>query len=156
MKALGLCAAVLFASASAAWAAHGIEFVGQLNIVSVTPACTNANETAVNDIYSFRYNPPNLGGTNTDTAFSILAQGGAQNYDLASGTLIGTGWHSVQGVAVWRHGYWWNTSTMRITKQTPATLALTTTAVTVVGDITNYDDVTGCTVHFTGSGVYHS
>ena len=156
MKIAGLSAIVLLASASTAWAAHGMEFIGQLNIGKVTTACTTANEVSVNDIYAFRYNPPNLGGSNADTAFSIFAQGGAQNYDLTSGTLVGTTFQVVQGVAVYRFGYTWGTSAMRITKQNPATLALTTTTVVLAGDIKNFDNVTGCTVHFNGSGVFHN
>jgi hypothetical protein len=156
MKKTALSAVALLLASGAAWAASGLEFIGEINIQSASAACTRASEVGVNDIYRFRYNPPGLGGSYAGTRFTLFDEGGAQNYDYPSGSLVGTTFQTVKGAGIYRSAYTWTTSKMRFTKQTPATLALTTKTVILTGDIQNFDDVAGCTVHFTGAGAFHT
>lgn len=138
---------------SAASAAR-VEFVGAMNILTVTAVCTTQQETAVNQIYHMRYNPPNLGVVDPRTSLSLHEQGGSQNYTLASGSLIGATFQTVAGTGIYRQAFTY-TTTMRITSQAPATLTTTTNSVTLTGNINNFDSVAGCNVQFRAAGVRH-
>lgn len=153
MKCFAVVVLALASSTTAASAAR-TEFVGAINVLTVTPACTNAQETSAHTIYHMRYNPANLGVVDDRTALSLHEQGGSQNYTLASGSLVGTTFQTVTGTFIYRLAGTY-TTTMRFTSQQPATLSVSTPSVTFVGDINNFDGVTGCTVHFRGSGVQH-
>jgi hypothetical protein len=150
---VGLSLALMISSASAA----RVEFVGTLDILSVTTACTTQQETEINRIYEMRYNPPNLGVADDRTSLSLhegTAGGGAQNYTLPTGSLIGTAFQTVAGTGIYRHAFTY-TTTMRIISQAPAALTTATNSVTLVGNINNFDGVTGCNVQFRAVGVQH-
>jgi hypothetical protein len=146
----GLGLAMMISTASAA----RVEFVGAMNILAITTACTTAQETAVNQIYHMRYNPPNLGVVDSRTSLSFHDQGGSQNYTLPTGSLIGTTFQTVAGTGIYRYAFTYST-TMRITSQVPSTLTTATNSVTLVGNINDFDDVAGCNVQFRAAGVRH-
>ncbi len=130
MKLAVLAMAGLIAATTSANAAR-VEFRGGLCVVSLSTACTAVDETTLGFCYQMRYSPPNLGDNGPATRLSILEYGGAQNYTLPTGSLIGTGFKSVQGTGVYRVGYTF-TSTMRITSQTPSDPS-TANVVTITG-----------------------
>jgi hypothetical protein len=98
-----------------------------------------------------RYSPPGLGTNGPATEVSLFGQSFADNYSLATGTLIGTTFKPVVGIHAGRTGYSFS-STMRIASQSPSPLAATSKSVSFLGGITNFDDSTGCTVGFRASG----
>lgn len=146
--------AVLAASIAApAASAARVEFRGGLCVLSVAPTCTAMQETSVGFCYQMRYSPPNVGTNGPATNLSILEYGGAQNYRLPSGSIIGTAYQAVAGTGVYRLGFTF-TSQMRITSQSPANLS-TAAVATITGDIKDFDFLPGCNVKFRGSGPRH-
>ena len=120
---------------------------GQMCLTSVTSACTTVSQWVVGNCLPFSYAPPNLGNNGTATEFSVFGVGFAENYKLASGTLIGTTFKAVAGTFL--GGKLKSFSpTMRITSQVPAAPAVSTQTVTLVGDIANFDATATCNVNF--------
>lgn len=125
-----------------------VEFRGGMCIVSTSSLCA-ADGWNIGDCLLLRYSPPNLGTNGPTTEFSLLGQSSADNYSLASGSLVGTTLKAVAGKHVGRAGSSFN-STMRITSQSPVPTA-TSRFVNLQGNITNFNDTTGCTVGFRAS-----
>ncbi len=125
-----------------------VEFRGGLCLLSVTPQCAPEGYT-VGDCFLLRYSPPGLGTNGPTTEISILGQTSANNYSLASGTLVGTLFKAVAGKHVGRTGSSFN-ATMRITAQAPVPTA-TSSYVQFRGNITTFNDNTGCTVGYRAS-----
>ncbi len=147
MKKLAIAAAALGLGVSGAFAAT-VEFRGGFCITSVTTACTPFG-WGVGDCMLLRYSPPGIGTNGPATEFSLFGQSIADNYSLASGSLVGTTLKPVVGLHVGRTGYSFSSS-MRITSQSPVPAA-TSPAVSLAGNITNFDDSIGCAVGFRAS-----
>ena len=124
--------------------ADPVEFRGGLCLSSVNAACT-ADGWGVGDCLLLRYSPPNLGTNGVTTELSLLGQTYADNYSLASGTLVGTTYKTVAALHVGRIGYSFS-STARITAQTP--VSATSKSVSLSGNVTDFSSTVGCTVGF--------
>ena len=147
MQKILLAGLALAASASMTQAAI-VEFRGGACITAVTTACA-ADGWDIGDCMSMRYSPPNLGTNGAATELTFMNQAFGVNYGLATGTLVGTTYKPVSGVHVGRTGYTFSSSA-RITTQTAVSAA--SSSVTLIGNITNFDSTTGCTVGFRASG----
>lgn len=152
MKTIALASLGLTMMISTAAAAR-VEFRGGLCILTASAPCTTFEETSVGVCYQMRYAPRNLGDNGPATKVTLIEFGGAQNYTLPSGSLIGTSYQTVNGTGVYRSGFTF-TSPMRITAQSPATLT-TATSVTITGNIKDFDSIPGCDVKFLGAGPRH-
>ncbi|WP_237153387.1 hypothetical protein [Oryzibacter oryziterrae] len=128
-----------------------VEFRGAICLTSKTTACT-ADGWDVGDCFTMRYSPRNLGTNGPSTEFTLLGPAFADNYELATGSLVGTTFKAVKGTHVGRTGYAFS-PTMKITKQTPATPTATSPTLAILGNITNFGDTTGCTIGFSATGV---
>ena len=80
-----------------------VEFRGGLCLLSVTSQCALEGYT-IGDCFLLRYSPPNLDTNGPTTEFSLLGGTSANNYSLASGSLVGTTFKSVSGKHVGRTG----------------------------------------------------
>lgn len=149
MNRIILTGAVLALAASPA-AAQTVEFRGAACLTTVSSACTPLG-WGVGDCFLMRYSPPLLGSNGTGTEFTLVGQSYADNYSLASGSLIGVTNTAVVGLHAGRTGYSFN-STMRIQQQLPNPLISTSKSVNFVGNITNFNDSLNCAVGFRASG----
>ncbi len=148
MKKIILTMAALGVSVSGA-SANTVEFRGAACITSVNAACAPFGWT-VGDCMLMRYSPRSLGTNGPATELSLFGQSFSDNYSLATGNPVGTVFQPVVGIHVGRTGYSFSPK-MRFTSQSPAALG-TSKSVTLAGNITNFDDSTGCTVGFRASG----
>jgi hypothetical protein len=151
---LGLCLglAAMTSSASAA----SVEFRGSLCIVQASAACLprEPNEVTLGLCYEMRYSPPNIGGNTASTNVTLFRPVGAQTYRKASGSLIGTTYQTVAITTIYLNALT-TTATMRISTQTPATLA-TAKSVEMTGNIKKFDALAGCDVEFRAAGTRHT
>lgn len=143
-------AAAVFAIGTAS-ASAATEFRGSLCITKTNAACS-AGGWGVGDCLLMRFSPPNVGTNGPKTELSLFGQAFADNYSLASGTLIGTTMKPVSAVHIGREGYAFST-TARFTLQTPKVPTTTTESILIRGSIANFGDTTGCTVTFRATGV---
>ena len=144
-----LAAALALGFVSTAVTAQTVEFRGAACLTSVSASCPASGWT-VGDCTLLRYSPPNLGTNGAITDFSLLGQSYADNYSLATGTLVGLAMKPVDAYHVGRTGYKY-AATMRINKQTPTTLLATTASVSLTGNITNFSNSLSCNVAFRAS-----
>ncbi len=149
MKKVVLTMAALAVSAGGA-IAQTVEFRGAACITSVNAACTPFGWT-VGDCLLMRFSPRSLGTNGPATELSLFGQSFSDNYSLATGNPVGTVFQPVIGIHVGRTGYSFS-SNMRFTSQSPAPLLASSKSVTLAGNLTNFDDSTGCTVGFRATG----
>lgn len=146
MKRLLLILTFLGLSAAGALAVN-IEWRGGVCLTAVNPACS-AIGWSVGDCGSLRFSPPNVGTNGSSTKFATFwGNNFAEAYTKATGSLIGTTFRTVNGVGVGRSGFTF-TSTMRFTSQIPGAPTATSDAITIVGDIKNFDGTVGCNMSF--------
>ena len=144
----------VLATAAVAWAlttaavAQTVEFRGAVCLTAVSATCP-ASGWDVGDCQLMRYSPPGLGTNGPTTEISLFGQSVSDNYTLATGSLVGTVMKPIDAYHVGRDGYKYST-TMRITKQAPATLLSTSPAVTLSGNINNFSNSINCNVAFRG------
>jgi hypothetical protein len=120
-----------------------VEFTGSFIITAVSAGC--AGEWFVGDEGLARFTPRNLGDNGSNTRFSVFFRTFAFNHTLGS-NLTST-FKVVNGTQIGR-GASTFTSEMRVTSQSPSTITATTNFVTLVGQVKDLTDVTGCTVTF--------
>lgn len=142
--------AVLLLGLGGGGALAEVEFRGALCVITANAACASFG-WAPGDCVLMRYSPPGLGNNGVATEISLFGQSFADNYSLASGSLIGTTFKPVVALHVGRTGYSFS-SKMRITSQSPSPLQATSKSVTFTGGITNFNDSTSCTIGFRASG----
>lgn len=130
-------------------AAQTVEFRGAACITSVTAACSAAGWSA-GDCLLLRYSPPMLGSNGAATEFTLVGQSYADNYSLATGSLVGATNKAVVGLHVGRTGFAFN-STMRIQSQQPSPLLSTSKSVSFTANVTNFDDTASCSVNLRAS-----
>lgn len=145
-----LCSVVMFGSAIQA-NAQTVEFRGSLCLTKTAAACST-DGWQVGDCFLMRYSPPKLGTNGTSTELTLVGQSYADNYSLASGSLIGSKMTPVVALHIGRTGYSFN-STMRIQGQKPNPLLSSSPSVSFTGSLSNFGDSANCTVDFTASGV---
>lgn len=145
-----LMAAVAVAMSASGALAGTVEFRGGFCVTAVNSSCAAFGWT-VGDCLLMRYSPPNVGTNGPATEMSLFGQSFSDNYSLPSGSLVGTLYKTVVGLHVGRTGYSFS-PTMRFTSQIPNPPTATTKSVALAGNITNFDDSTGCEVAFRASG----
>ena len=137
---------LLSASAGSA-AAKATAWRGEYCIATQTSACA-ASGFATGNCYDMVFTPPNVGANGPSTEFHYTTNSFAENYHLATGSLIGTTAKTVNGTGIWRTGVNSFTATMNFTKQTPALPTTTTAFINIEGNINNFDGTPGCNVSF--------
>lgn len=125
-------------------------FAGTLKIQSASAGCLN---TVGLDTIHLVFNPPNLAGNGADTYLSLFYPEGAENYHLASGSLVGNTYIAVQGTSIWNTAYTFAPQ-MRLTNMSPAVPINTSPTIALVGDAKGWDGTPSCNVHFVAT-VYH-
>lgn len=149
MLRLGLALILLGITASGAIAAQ-VTFKGTLHLTSITTVCAD-NGAVVGQFMRLLFSPPGLGDNGTRTRLSLFyGFGGAENYTLASGSLLGTAFQPVTITTVFR-GSGQGTSQLRITSQIPAVPLATTTEIKIVGNIRDMSGDVGCNTSFIGN-----
>jgi hypothetical protein len=128
-----------------------IEFRGGFCIAAMTQAC-EAEGHAVGKCYALRYTPRNLADNGPATKFSIFDAWYGQNFTRESGSLIGSKFKAVRGTLIGRSGFQFESARMRITEHSPANPTLDTQFVSMVGNIRNFDDASGCDIEFNATG----
>ena len=149
MKQIFLTLIISCSLASSALAAQ-VQFRGAILITAATQACLDNDDAHVGDFFDMRYSPPNVGDNGVSTRMTLLDLGCAQNFTLASGSLIGTTFRTVSSAFICR-GAGTGTAQMRITAQSPANLSAANFA-NITGNINTFFDP-GCNVQFRGAGV---
>ena len=130
--------------ATCANAAH-IEFSGSLCLTAANPTCT-ANGWSAGACFATRFQPP-IVGNSVQTKLEIFSRTYATDFARASGSLIGTAFLPVTVTKVAGAGYQYN-ATMRLTSQIPAAPTSSTPFITMIGDISGWDEIPGCVVTF--------
>lgn len=142
-------AAVALCCAASQAQAGRVDFAGRFHMTAQNAACVSFGDGI--QPADFRYRPPNLGTNGTATKLTVIEGWGAENWQIASGSLIGTSWVTVTDTGI-AGGAGQITTKMRIRSQVPATLTATTPSVTIIGDIQNFQEDTGCTISFVATG----
>ena len=126
--------------------AANVEFRGGLCLTAANAAC-NAAGWDSGECFQMRFAPPNIADNGPQTKLSIFGGTFSLGFELQSGSLIGTTFKQVDVTKVARGGGTFQ-SQMRFTSQSPAAPTATTNFINMIGNIGNWDDVTGCTVGF--------
>jgi hypothetical protein len=139
--------ACLLMLAAGAEAEASLKMRGTMVVTAVSAVCIDNDVVRAGQIYSFRYRPPNVGGNGPNTSISILAPFEAMNFNLPTGSLIGTTYQTVNVTGIFSGAGTW-TAGMRIPTHTPAVVSDSTTMVTMRGNILDFAGEVGCTVTF--------
>ena len=136
---------VLVAVASAGPASADALWRGTAQILSAGGTCANYNPTG--SFFTARFKPRILGGNGLDSHFSWFEQDNAKAFDLPNASfdrvfrkVVYTSAFAGSGVS--------NASTVRFQLQAPTAITPSTPLIQAVGQITNFDFMTGCTVNF--------
>lgn len=153
----GLAFVCLGLVAANAVAATPVEFRGEFVITAQNQTCTDLEGDIVGLTLKMRFSPPKLGANDVTTSLSVFYDfGGAENYRLPSGNIVGTTFKPVTYSNIFRYA---NSNPagspdaakMRFTSQKPAVLTTETTDVRIKGDIKSFSDV-GCDISFSATG----
>jgi hypothetical protein len=126
--------------------AAALEWHGSGEITAFNNACA-PGWTGTQILFGIRYAPPSLALNGPSTRLTIsTGPFNHYNFVLPSGALNNT----FQTVNVMHIGGFHQTYTaqMSVTGQTPANITATTDHVTLVGQISNWDDIAGCVANF--------
>jgi len=142
-----LIGSLIFGVTASAAFAQSIEFRGALCLTAVTSTCTSLSSPwNVGDCATMRFSPPNIGTNGVVTDLNVLGSGFANSYHLASGSLVGSTFKTVNGTKITRTLSTW-APTMRITSLSP-TPSSSTLSEALAGDISAFDNNPGCNVTF--------
>lgn len=125
--------------------AQAVDFWGSGRVVSLTGQCGNSGVSQ----YSVRHRPPKVGGNENRTAFALFTNfGTAQSYTRPGN--IGAALVDVTGASTqaFGGGPFVNQAQMKVTSRAPQKIGAKTRAVTIAGEIVNFNDQAGCNVSY--------
>lgn len=146
MRTIALVLAILSGLPVAANAATLVRFEGGAVINSSSGTCS---EDPTGSRYQVRYQPAGVGDNGSSSAFAFFQLTNAMTFELeGSGFVVGS-YKTVKNYFI-HYGTSVSALTVNVkfTGQSPTTVTTSTKFLSIVGIITNFDEMSGCAVKF--------